>query len=422
MLSALVPACGLNTYGLADEATRTATGSMTQATLTSGPANSSTDDSESTVVPTTSGDSNASTGMTAPATTGPAQNPLMVNCGQPPIGAKAAQYSHQPSAAGGVPDYSWSAMGLPAGLTINASSGEIAGIPETTGDFVFELSVTDNEGVMAQTNCPSVTINAQLGVDLDAIGGPCLVGNESITDYLMGGDGSAIDCVAPQNIGDGVLPDGITVDKSSCEIKGAITETRYGTWAWIVRARQSGVDVYAPYCATQDKQTATAYKIVGSHSGKQDNELEPLTLPINIADPLRLDGDADPLFLVDKGVCGQPCWFRVIAKVSFSPFGTGACNLDKDTCFGECPLIADANEPDGDTEIGCSLGNASFLHELWAKGDPPPNGFANRPFILQWSIDYCISNVQADCVDEAAVLANGGGTNLEFPVIVRPQP
>lgn len=397
-------------------------------TSTTTPTSSSSSDSDATtMVPTSTGDSDTSTGTTAAVTTGPEPDPLTLDCMQPPMGAKAAQYSHQPGVAGGVPGYIWSAMGLPAGLTINASTGEITGIPEETGDFVFELSVSDTEGATAMTSCPSVTINDQLGVNLDAMTGPCIVAGESITDYLIGGDGSPVECIAPQGLGDGLLPGGVTIDKATCEIAGTVTDTRYGTWAWIVRARQSGVDVYAPYCATQDKQAATAYKIVGNHSGKLDNELEPLTLPTKIADPLRFDGDADPAFVVDKGSCGNSCFFGFAYKVSPSPFGTGACTQDKDKCFGLCPLIADPNQPDGDTQIGCSLVPAmgvktGFAHEMWAKGDVLPDGFATRPFILQWSIDYCLSDVQANCAGKAAILANGGGTNLEFPVIVRPQP
>lgn len=360
-------------------------------------------------------------------TTGTPPDPLEVDCGTPPGGAKAAKYSHKPSASGGVPSYTWMASGLPEGLKIDAATGEISGAPESPGDYVFELTVTDSLGVMAMTTCPSVTISDQLGVDLAAMDGPCIVEGESILDYVVGGDGTAIECIAPQGVGDGLLPAGIKIDKQSCEITGAIAETRYGTWAWIVRARQSGVDVFVPYCATQAQQAAKAYAIVGNHSGKLDNELEPLTLPVDPTQPLRFDGDADPTFVVDKGSCGASCFFGFAYRVSPSPFGSGPCNQDKDKCFGLCPLVADANEPDGDKQIGCSLVpkvgiKTGFAHELWAKGDIPPAEFSARPFILQWSVDYCLSAVQADCAGKDAILANGDGSNLEFPVIVRPQP
>lgn len=395
-------------------------------TPTSSASDSDSDSDATTAAPTSTGPE-PTTGTTDTSTTGPEPEPLTVDCKAPPVGAKAAQYSHQPAAAGGAPAYTWTAQGLPAGLAINANTGEISGAPEQAGDFVFELGVTDSEGAMAATICPGVTINDQLGVDLDAMTGPCITAGESITDYLLGGDGSPVECVAPQGLGDGVLPDGLTIDKETCEITGTITATRYGTWAWIVRARQSGVDVFAPYCATQDKQAVNAYEIVGNHSGKLDNELEPLLLKAKLDAPLRLDGDADPGFVVDKGACGNSCFFGFAYKISPSPFGTGACNEDKDKCFGLCPLIADANEPDGDKQIGCSLVPAmgmktGFAHEMWAKGDPVPVGFATRPFVLQWSVDYCLSDLQAQCAGKDAILANGDGSNLEFAVIVRPQP
>ncbi len=390
-----------------------------------------TSDSADDTTSTSTGEPDATTTTGEPdgttTTTGPEPDPLLVDCGAPPGGAKAAKYSHKPSASGGVPAYTWMATGLADGLTIDAGTGEISGAPQVAGDFSFELTVTDSQGVMAMTTCPAVTFNDQLGVDLDAMTGPCVVAGESILDYVIGGDGTPIECIAPQGIGDGTLPAGVTIDKGTCEIKGAVEETRYGTWAWIVRARQSGVDVYAPYCATQDQQAPKAYAIVGSHSGDVDNELEPLTMTTKADAPLKFDGDADPAFVVDKGTCGASCFFGFAYRVSPSPFGTGACNEDKDKCFGLCPLVADANEPDGDKQIGCSLVpkvgiKTGFAHEMWAKGDVPPAEFAARPFILQWSVDYCLSAVQADCAGKAAILANGDGSNLEFPVIVRPQP
>ena len=382
---------------------------------------------ETDPVPTT-GDSDSTTGdpPDPTTTTDPPPDPLTVDCGEPPAGAAAAKYSHQPTAAGGTPGYTWSANDLPEGLTIDPDTGLISGAPTGPGDYMFELTVMDSAGMAAKTGCPAVTIGDKFGVDLEAIPGPCITGEDSLLDYVVGGDGTAIECVAPKGIGDGTLPAGVTIDKTACTITGAITETRYGTFAWIVRGRQSGVDVFVPYCATQDKQAPGAYDIIGSHSGGNDNELEPLELSAPVDQPLRLDGDADPTFLIDKGACGASCFFGFLYQVSPTPFGTGACTMDKDKCFGLCPLVADANEPDGDKQIGCSLVPAmgpktGFAHEMWAKGDVVPDDFNSRPFILQWLIDYCVSSVMGECTGKDAILANGDGSNLAFPVIVRPQ-
>ena len=48
------------------------------------------------------------------------------------------------AATGGAPPYTWSANGLPGGLTIDPASGVISGTPTTGGDFSFTVRVTDS--------------------------------------------------------------------------------------------------------------------------------------------------------------------------------------------------------------------------------------------------------------------------------------
>lgn len=399
---------------------------------------SNTTSSTTDVTPTTSAtdstasdtDASSSSTATASTSTGKPPDPLTVDCGSPPAAAQGAKYDHQPSASGGVPGYEWSATGLPDGLTINKNTGEINGTPTTPGDYTIELTVQDADDTVAMTTCPLVTVNDQLSVDYPALegDGPCIVaGGVTILDYLKGGDGSPITCTAPGGTGDGKLPAGITIDPDTCAAVGSVAETRYGGWAWIVAAEQSGVRVHAPYCANQPLQAPKAYGIVGSHSGGQDNEIVPMLVKVKPGEALRFDGDADPVFDITKGSCGDSCFFGFLYRVTASPFGAGDCKSDKDGCFGLCPLIADANEPDGDKMIQCSLlpkmgtPKLGFTHEMWAKGDVLPAEFETRPFIIQWSLDYCVSSVQADCQGKDAILANGNNSNLEFPVIFRAQ-
>lgn len=422
---ALVAACG-------DDDAAGGGSSQGSATQTTGTTGSTTD-----MTPTTSATDTAATSTgdttttTMPGTTTEEPPPpLMVDCGALPMGAQGAEYTHQPSASGGVPGYKWSATGLPDGLMIHPNSGEISGVPTTPGAYMVEITVTDVEDTVAMAACPSLAIAEQLKVDYDALAGdgPCIVeGGKTILDYLTGGDGTAITCSTPGGVGDGKLPMGLDVDATSCEITGAIAETRYGGWGWIVAAEQSGVKVYAPYCAVQPQQAPKAYTIVGDHSGQVNNGLVPMVVDVPANQPLRFDGDADPVFSVTKETCGASCFFGFLYRVSMSPFGSGDCKDDKDGCFGLCPLVADANQPDGDTLIQCSLlpkmGNPKigFRHEMWAKGEIVPDAFKTRPFIIQWSIDYCLSDVGAECQGKDAILANGDNSNFEFPVIFRPQ-
>jgi hypothetical protein len=48
------------------------------------------------------------------------------------------------SASGGVQPYRWSAAGLPAGLSINATTGQISGTPTAAGNFGIAVTVSDN--------------------------------------------------------------------------------------------------------------------------------------------------------------------------------------------------------------------------------------------------------------------------------------
>lgn len=62
-------------------------------------------------------------------------------------GTKGTAIASQPSAAtGGTTPYTWTATGLPAGLSINVNTGAITGTPTTVGTSTVTLTVTDKVG------------------------------------------------------------------------------------------------------------------------------------------------------------------------------------------------------------------------------------------------------------------------------------
>jgi hypothetical protein len=65
------------------------------------------------------------------------------------------------NASGGSGAYSWSATGLPSGMSINASSGVVSGTPAVTGSFTVNVTVTDDATpAMSASRSYNLLINA----------------------------------------------------------------------------------------------------------------------------------------------------------------------------------------------------------------------------------------------------------------------
>jgi hypothetical protein len=75
-------------------------------------------------------------------------------------GTVSNAYSATLAASGGTPPYTWSITtgSLPGGLTLNATSGLISGVPTNTGTFSFTVKVTD-AGSPAQTATGALSIS-----------------------------------------------------------------------------------------------------------------------------------------------------------------------------------------------------------------------------------------------------------------------
>lgn len=83
----------------------------------------------------------------APTETPPGPGPLTIT-GTPPTATVGLDFSFTPTVTGGTPPYTFavSAGTLPGGLTLDASTGELTGIPTAAADVDFTITVTDTDG------------------------------------------------------------------------------------------------------------------------------------------------------------------------------------------------------------------------------------------------------------------------------------
>lgn len=329
---------------------------------------------------------------------------LTVDCGTVPLGAVGANFSHTVSASGGDGSYTWQAAGLPDGLSIDTGTGLVSGVPTTEGSYRVSLAVTDGAMEMGSAAC-DLDVNPQIVVDLGTGRAlPCVIGGESAADFITPGTGNQTPptCSAPGGRGNMDVPAGITLEPD-CTTSGTLTETRYGTYVWMVEVNQSGATAYVPYCATQDAQDRGAYTIEVRHGGDDTTEkvLVPATGTFDDPAGLSFGESGDPLFTV-RGCPTNPCFYAFSFTYDANPFA--------DIMLGQDTRIDDMDGmPEG------------FTHELMAAGpwsDTDFNGrFGGRPWTFAVDMDYCMAGSMAEC-DPAS---NGDG-ELHFSVIMNPAP
>jgi hypothetical protein len=146
--------------------------------------------------------------VTTPKTT----PPLKVTC--PTSSATVGTYYNSTvGVTGGVPPYKYSiAFGtLPAGLTLNASTGAITGTPTTAETGAFKIEVTDSTGAVAYTNCSGTCsggVNVTYGGSTPQSGygdkgNSCNYSSNGIplTCYGYSNNGSACDLYSSNNSG-----------------------------------------------------------------------------------------------------------------------------------------------------------------------------------------------------------------------------
>jgi outer membrane protein OmpA-like peptidoglycan-associated protein len=168
-------------------------------------------------------------------------------------------YSDSVAASGTGVTYSISAGTLPAGLSLNSSTGEITGTPTAAGEFTFTIKAenTDGSDLVEFTIVVSSVSNPPVFTD-DTIALSATVGTAYSDSVAASGTG------VTYSVDEGLLPYGLTLDSSTGAITG--TPTAAGEYTVVIRAQNDAGSDYVEFTiVVSDPEEEVVFERVSRH-------------------------------------------------------------------------------------------------------------------------------------------------------------
>jgi Putative Ig domain len=141
--------------------------------------------------------------------------PFTVTTASLPNGLVGAAYSAPNTASGGTPPYTWTATGLPNGLSIDPASGAITGTPTTAGAATINVTATDSTSPTHLTNTKQFSVTIGTGVTITTASLP-----NGVVGSVYSGPNTASGGTPPYTWTATGLPAGLSIDPTSGTITG----------------------------------------------------------------------------------------------------------------------------------------------------------------------------------------------------------
>jgi hypothetical protein len=155
--------------------------------------------------------------------------------------------------------FTWTATGLPAGLSIASATGTITGTPTAAGTYTVSLSATDSSGLTGTASFAWTITQASLSITPSSLPAPAVGRAYGMTLAAVGG-------AAPYSwsVSTGSLPAGLVLDGTTGAISGTPSLARPSTFTLTVTdgAGQTATQAYTLVVLARSPGTAPP-----AHSG-----------------------------------------------------------------------------------------------------------------------------------------------------------